>query len=368
MKTITAVTVITLLICSCIGDEDYSDSGDTLEMEPVDSSLVVCREWVEYLESSDEGLWEDSTEHILEYSYSGPFVVENEMDPVLYSPFALCSSGDTVFVTDASTRQVVALNSEGDILWKIGGQGEGPGFFAHMSTLAVSNRYVAVLDYAQARIQFFHRDGSFSHSQNFQFPQDIATIDDTTFAVASSTQPGGHIHILNSETGIVKSFGYAELEEYEEIPRMDLMRLCYGDNGRIALFNRYEGLIAIYDIETSERVFGGSRDYPLETPPPRRLSNGSMLYCPLGGNVFKGPDGTLNVIMCNYMENGTFASDPEYRDFAPVSPVDRYDWDGHYLDSYCLPDSCINFVTELPNGDCIGRDFAEGILVRMSRI
>ncbi|MCK5116665.1 MAG: hypothetical protein KAR44_08700 [Candidatus Aegiribacteria sp.] len=368
---IVAITLITFISCGCI-HEDESRITDNREEASVDSTLEVCREWVEYLESSDDGLWESDTEHCLEYRYLGPFVSDDDLEPAVYTPFALCSAGDTVFVTDSGPREIVALNSKGEVLWKIGGQGEGPGLFAHMSTLAVSNRYLAALNYALGRVDFFLRDGSYSHSINIALPQDIVTIDDTTFAVASSSQPGGDIHILNSESGITESFGEAEFREYRDIPRMDLMRLCYGDNGRLAIFNRYEGLIAIYDINTGADLFRGGRNYPATMSGPRAFSNSngesSMLHCPLGGNAFCGPEGMLNVVMCNYMEDGSFACDPEYRDFAPVSPVDRYDWDGNYLDSYCIPDSCINYVTELPDGSLVGRDFAEGILIKVERL
>ncbi|MCK5134005.1 MAG: hypothetical protein KAR40_17885 [Candidatus Sabulitectum sp.] len=67
------------------------------------------------------------------------------------------------------------------------------------------------------------------------------------------------------------------------------------------------------------------------------------------------------------MDDGSFISDPEYLDFAPVTAVDRYDWDGNYLDSYCLPDSCINFVSSLNNNKLVAMNFAEGVLCLFER-
>lgn len=372
MKAMYAMIIFVFLLISCGGEEEQTQADSYQEMHANDSILVQSREWVEYFESSDVGLWEDSLNHLLEYTITGPLVVESEIEPVLFQPFALCSYGDTVFVTDAATRKILALDSNGKILWSIGGQGEGPGLFVHMSTIAVSECYVAALNYALARIDFFNRDGSFSHSLSFQLPQDIVCIDDTTFAVASSQNPGGQIHIVNPATGVLKSFGSAEFDKYADILRMDLMRLCYGGNGRIALFNRYEGLLAIYDIETEERIFGGSRSYPATPTAPISYigedGRDHMVFFPIGGNAFLGPEGMLNVIICNYMDDGSFISDPEYLDFAPITCVDRYDWDGNYLDSYCLPDSCINFVTRLPNGDIVGCNFESCVLERLSRL
>jgi len=371
MKTIFATLVLVVLL-TCCGGEGPKQGDFGQEMHTDDSILAESREWVDYFESSDVGLWEDDTSHELDYAVAGPFVVESDIEPVLFHPFALRSSGDSVFITDAATLKIVALDSNGELLWSVGGQGEGPGLFAHMSTLAVSQSYIAALNYALARVDFFNRDGSFSHSLTIEMPQDIVCIDDTTFAVASSHYSGGDIHILDSSTGILKSFGNAELENYTGIPRMDLMRLCYNGNGRIAVFNRYEGLLAIYDIETGEKIFGGSRAYPANPTLPHCFTGEDgqdhMVFFPIGGNAFLGPEGMLNVIICNYMNDGSFISDPEYLDFAPVTCVDRYDWDGNYLDSYCFPDSCINFVTGLPNGDVIGWNFESGLLERMTRL
>lgn len=80
--------------------------------------------WVEYAESSDEGLWEERTDRL-------PFAPSDSlgggMDPHFYDPCSFCAAGDTLFVADQSTRQVVAVRAGGEVLWPVGGQGEGPG-------------------------------------------------------------------------------------------------------------------------------------------------------------------------------------------------------------------------------------------------
>ncbi len=363
------------LISACgqeadIYDETVSSDSSTVEMNGPDQTTIA--EWKEYLESSDDGLWEDMKEHSLEYRYLGYFCEEQDLEPEIYSPFAVCSFADTIYVTDASTKQVVALDSEGSVLWKAGSPGEGPGHFGQMTTLAASRRYVAVLNRSLRRIEFFNRDGSFSHNIQFAEPQDITALDDTTFLVASSFEPGGDIHIVDSDSGIVRSFGEVAINLYEGLFRVDLMRICAGGNDRVALFNRYEGLLAIYDIDSEECIYRGNREYPATPSPPRAFTTESgeerMVMFPIGGNAFRGPEGMLNVVVCNYMDDGSFISDPDYLDFAPITAVDRYDWDGNYLDSYCLPDSSINYVTLLPDGGLVARNFAEGILCKMERI
>ncbi len=364
-----AFTLIAIIVFTiACGGEGIADtaSGNVEVVSDGGISSAVINEWTEFLQSSDSGLWENNSEHINSYRNLGNLYDEEGLDIPVYSPFAVSCYADTIFVTDAGTKQIVAMDSEGSVLWKAGGEGEGPGEFGLMTTLAVSGKYVAALNIHLGRIELFHRDGSFSHSLQMSRPQDIVALDDTTFVVASTEEPGGDIHIVNTDRGIERSFGQANVDQYDGILRPDLMRLCAGGNGRIAIFNRYEGLLTIYDIETEECLYRGSREYP-STPTPPTLFTGSdgethTVFFPIGGNAFTGSKGMLNVIVCNYMDDGSFISDPEYLDFAPITAVDRYDWDGNYLDSYCLPDSCINFVSRLGNSKLVAINFAEGVL------
>ncbi|MCD4707625.1 MAG: hypothetical protein K8S62_07780 [Candidatus Sabulitectum sp.] len=324
------------------GDSTSSDEG-------------ITSEWREYLQSSDDGLWEDIEEHFISYNPGGYFTDPEAMAPMVYKPYSICTAGDTVFVADAGTQEIVALTNEGELIWKVGGAGEGPGNFSLVTTLAVSDRYVAALNINLGRIDFFYRDGSFSHCLNFTGAQDIAAIDDTTFVVGSTLEPGGDLHILNSEEGIIRSFGEAEMIHLRNVPRIDLLRICPGENNRIAVFNRYEGLLAIYDIETEECIYRGSRVYP-SSPEDR------VRQYPIGGNAFLGREGMINILFPNYMDDGSFLSDPDYVDFAQVTAVDRYDWDGNYLDSYCLPDSSLNYAVLLSDGRLVVRSFSEETL------
>ncbi|MCK5133126.1 MAG: hypothetical protein KAR40_13350 [Candidatus Sabulitectum sp.] len=374
MKSIT-ITIIALVFFSiACGEKENANIDSAHENAEVSDngvSITIIDEWTEYLQSSDDGLWEDSTEHTLSYRYLGHLYDEEDLDIPVYSPFALCCYSDTIFITDVATKQIVAMDDEGSVLWKAGGAGEGPGEFSMMTTLAVSGKYVAALNTHLGRVELFHRDGSFAHSIQVTRSQDIVALDDTTFIVASTEEQGGDLHIVNVNRGIERSFGQVNVDHYDGILRPDLMRLCIGGHGRIAIFNRYEGLLTIYDIETEECLYSGSREYPstINPPTPFTGSDGEThtVFFPIGGNAFLGPEGMLNVIVCNYMDDGSFISDPEYLDFAPVSAVDRYDWDGNYLDSYCLPDSSINFVSSLNNNRLVARNFAEGVLCLFER-
>jgi len=229
MKSIT-ITIIALVFFSiaCGGKENANIDSDHENAEVSDNevNITIIDEWTEYLQSSDNGLWEDSTEHTLSYRYLGHLYDEEDLDIPVYSPFAVCCYSDTIFVTDAATKQIIAMDDEGSVLWKAGGEGEGPGEFSTMTTLAVSGKYVAVLNIHLGRIELFNRDGSFSHSIQVTRSQDIVALDDTTFIVASTEECGGDLHIINANGEIERSFGQANLDHYDGILRLDLKRLC----------------------------------------------------------------------------------------------------------------------------------------------
>lgn len=369
MRIAYGMCLILLLIACGGGEGEYSenevDSGENVSTV-ISSDPVEMSEWTEYLQSSDTGLWEDDPEHIKVISSVNPMY--GDLDEIqVYSPFAVCCYSDTIFVTDASTCEILALREDGSVVWRAGGEGEGPGEFSMITTLAASSRYIAASNIHLGRIELFSRDGSYEKSIQFERAQDIVFLDDSTFIVGSTEEQGGDFHIVDATLGIVESFGEVNVDDYDEVLRPDLIRLCLNTDGRrIAAFNRYEGLLAIYDLPSRECIYRGSREYPAApTPPVEHITDtgeSRLIYFPIGGNVFLGSEGMLNVVVCNYMEDGSFLSDPEYLDFAPITAIDRYDWDGNYLDSYCLPDSCLNYVTLLSDDRMVAKSFAEGTL------
>lgn len=362
----TIISIFVFMIAISCSEEQR----DTPETDISDALSIVSEagmsEWIEYLQSSDTGLWEDSESRSPFYVSLGFLTDPESIDPYVYNPYDFCISGDTVFITDYSTQQIVALNSSGDLLWKAGGEGEGPGEFPRISTIAVSSEFVAASNYYVNRIEFFHRDGSYAMSLTFSGAQGMVFQDDSTLIVTSTLENGGEIHRVHPVSGIIDSFGEVETHDYDEVQRMDLIRVCTNGDNRLALYNRYEGLIAIYDLETKSCVFRGQRQLPATPTPPQNFTdsngNSTRLFLPIGGNAFLGPDGMLNVVITGFMEDGSFLSDPENIDFAEYSSIDRYDWEGNYLDSYCLPDSCISHAGILSGDRLVARDFSEGVL------
>lgn len=364
MKICVLTISILSMVFGCGSDENSAPLAEQHQSEGCMSSEMLL-EWKMYLESTDDGLWEGDSHKSVVYNSTAQYCDTSGQVLEVFRPSSFCEYDDNVYIADAATFQIIACDSNGSVLWRTGGRGEGPGHFTMMTSIAAVNNYIFALNPGLSRIEVFHREtGEYSHSFPFIAAEDIIALNDSTIAVGSRMGTGGDICVLDVEGDILKEFGETETVDYYSIPRSDLMRLCADDSGRICIYNRYEGLLAIYDIESEACLFRGSRTYPATPEPPREMINEDgekrLVFFPIGGNAYTGPHGAINIIICNIMQDGTFISDPTYLDYAPITAVDRYDWEGNYLDSYCLPDSCINRVLYLPDGRIIARNYVEG--------
>ncbi|PIE53637.1 hypothetical protein CSA37_00280 [Candidatus Fermentibacteria bacterium] len=358
-----AVIISMMILISCQESADRSQDAP----RPFEASHYDQEYWISYFESSDNGLWENDTLKHITYKREGHLSTSSGEEVSVFRPYSMCVYDGNIYITDAGVYQIVALDEGYSELWRAGDQGEGPGHFTMMTSLAATKDFVLALNSGLSRVEVFDREtGDYSHSFQFMGAEDIITIDDSTVAIGSRMNSDGDIHIVDVHGDILQSFGVTETLEYHNIPRSDLMRLAYDSNGRICIFNRYEGRLAIYDIDSEECIYRGSRSYPSEPRGPLSLisENGEerQVYFPIGGNVFLGYENTINVVLCNVMQDRSFISDPEYLDYAPVTLIDRYNWEGSYLDTYCLPDSCISHVTMLSEDMMIGRNYAEGAI------
>ena len=128
MKFIGVTLVLVILLSGGCGKQEYYNSE--ANNENTDGSLntsidsAVIADWTSYMQSSDNGLWEDQPEYANMYDFRGHLYDEESLEIPVYSPFAVCCYSDTIFVTDASTKEVVALDTNGTVLWKAGGEGE----------------------------------------------------------------------------------------------------------------------------------------------------------------------------------------------------------------------------------------------------
>jgi hypothetical protein len=342
---IVAVSLFVLTSCSSQQETPVATYG---------ASQDTITKWVEYAESSSEGLWEDLPEHDILVEHVRTFGGEEDLVPPFYTADFIDVSGDTLFVADECSQTLVCMGLDGNVFWTIGGPGEGPGYFSGIGRLSISDSCVAVCNNGLNAVDIFTREGGFLQRLSIAAPQDVFFIADSLIAVLSKAQPGGNVTLLDTRTGtIVSSFGDGDWTICPDNRAVRDLLGVFIPPSTIAYTSQFEYQLVIYNMITEQRIFIGSRILPAEPHPPSQQvdANGNLIggaLFPIVGNMFIGPEGTIDVSICGYMFNGEFLGPHNVTDYAPVTIIDRYAIDGYYLDSYAIPDSVLSGIKYEP--------------------
>jgi hypothetical protein len=129
----------------------------------------------------------------------------NNYDYFMIESFAI--DGETIFLTDGRSGTLLAYTMDGELLWKTGGQGEGPGLFCGVGEVAASGDTVAVCNHGVGRVDFFNsQTGDWLSSVPVLWPFDLAFLPDGNIVVASMLE-ANLISILTPEGEVYSSCG-----------------------------------------------------------------------------------------------------------------------------------------------------------------
>ncbi len=304
------------------------------------------------MESSDDGLWEDSVRYTLHIEKIHTFGGEDNPFPPFYDPLFVELIGDTLLISDQATQTLVCMDSTGTVLWKFGERGEGPGYFAGIGQIDVCGDTIAVINNGMSAIELVRRDGTFIERLSLpERPQDISFIDSKTLLVYSKPIPGGDVHYFDIESdSILFSFGDAE---WTNCPTNSAIREIWGIyiEPNIAIYqSHFEKKLVFASISSQSSYYTSIRNLPFDialgdssfSELTRMMS---FVDYPLYNSVFIGPHGTINLQFRNLMSNGEMVNSGNFMNYCAVTVIDRFTMDGVYLDSYCLPDSPLNGVS-----------------------
>ncbi len=330
-------------------------------------SLDTLSKWKLYAESSDEGLWEGESNHYILLNRVITLGGEEDLTPPFYTALNLYAKGDTILLADKATQELVCMNPEGEVFWKAGEQGEGPGHFHGIGSIASGSNWIAVANTGLNRIDFFTHSGEFITTESIDNPEDLIALSDTTFVVLSGDHQTGILHIFHADSGLTRSFGQIEPDSSMTMGFhfRDNLRGVFIPPDIIAVISRYEHRLYIFNLHTEEPVFAGVRDLPCNPAPPYRNYNEetghlTTIMFPSISGVFKGPEGMINIVVDEYMSDGSLLHSNRHNNYAPVTVIDRYDLTGAYLDSYCFPDSGIYNARILKDGRFLGAQQGTG--------
>ncbi|PIE51082.1 hypothetical protein CSA37_01250 [Candidatus Fermentibacteria bacterium] len=312
------------------------------------------------MESSSDGLWEDSSQYNLNITRLHHFGGEDDPNPQFYYPVFVKVEGDTIFVTDAALQSLICIDSTGSVLWTFGEAGEGPGHFAGIGQVDVCGDYIAVVNNGLSAIELLHRDGTYVRRLSIDRPQDVSFVDSTHILVFSKIHDGGDVHCLDINTdSILFSFG---CEEWEQWPNSGSVYEIYGlylEPATVVYLSHFEMKMFFADFENSHCFSTEIRELPFSiTEHGHSYDEDSNMRFdiayPLYRSMSIGPHGEINTIFTNLMSNGEMYGPGNNSDYPPVTVIDRFDVNGNYLDSYCLPDSSICIIDYNGNGYMVG--------------
>ncbi len=96
----------------------------------------------------------------------------------------------------------------------------------------------------------------------------------------------------------------------------------------------YSDRIEIYDLRKESMTAAFARDLPFEFSGPEN-DGGIISLTPVILDVYTGPKGMINVLYRPFGEDKCVEFAIE--NLADISVIDRYNYDGEYLDSYIMP-------------------------------
>lgn len=323
----------------------------------------VCNE----LMSSDNALWEDSIHRKLFIGDGESVLPLNDAlaeNMVFVKTFSM--HDDQILIYDAYQHQIAMLSLSGDMDWVYGNQGEGPEHYSG-SIEGVLNRHgLTIRDSSLSKLDLVGLDGQLRTSLVISGVQTgIALSDGRLCAISSWDSANGIVSIYGAAGEITASFG--DDQEMYEMPSMPYYRFCaLNESEDLIAFASYKHTyICIADI--SQKTVGFfSRDYPFRNPTFDEVATetgtaGIRVY-PNINSVFVGPDGMINIQILIPNLDGEFASalvnyDRDY------TVVDRFNWNGQYLDTYLIPMPRIGSLT-YSEGFFYARSYDDDLIYR----
>jgi hypothetical protein len=322
------------------------------------SSTDTLIEWQNYLQSSAQGIWEDSSQHDIQTTRLHSFGGEEDLNPIFFDPIFIDVSGDTIVVADRANDTVVCFDSTGALLWKYGGAGEGPGFLLGIGSLNIGDSLISVINSGFGYVDLITRDGCFSRRlTSVNAPQNAVFLNNDVIAVFSKQHPGGDVHLVRIESdSITSSFGNGNWEsQYASFRSIWDIWATFIGSEYLVYVSQYENKLIVCNTFDGTSSCYSARNLPYTLTVTNNTVDHETRsiyssYYPVFSAVFQGPQGEICVVLNNIMSDGRMSGSTDVQSQAPVTCVDRYSPSGEYLASFCFPDSGIGKVATNGNG------------------
>ncbi|MCK5036238.1 MAG: hypothetical protein KAS73_10125 [Candidatus Sabulitectum sp.] len=315
--------------------------GSDSAVEPIDSAVVdsvdyrchpdTLEKWSEWAMRTDEGLWEDEADNSVNLELICTYGGESMMNPPFFKVNSMHLSGDTLFITDQAQEALICMDLEGTVLWQYGEAGEGPGHFTYMGPSDSGSDWIAVCNAFGGRVEILNRSGELQTIISINNPLDVIALSDTSLAILSKAESGGNLHIYNLPDSKLYSFGRPSWTHRGTRSNRDLSGLLLGDY--LVVTSKFCNQLFFFDLANRTISYDFARMYPTSY----QTTHDGMAW-PVMGTPFLGPDSTLCVNLPTFNSNAEFRfNSTPFEEYSPVTIIDRYDLQGNYLDSFCIP-------------------------------
>ncbi|MFC2167964.1 6-bladed beta-propeller [Acidobacteriota bacterium] len=156
-----------------------------------------------------------------------------------------------IFVTDSLDYSLKKFSSDGNLLKKRGGRGQGPGEFMAPRLLDASKNYLYVTDHLVSGIQVFDQDLQFVRRIPIQFPiTDLCVLEDDNIAVAPLMVNRPSRICFYNDTG--KIYRVLIIGQDSEGLIMDQFSFVIDDHSNVYVVYTFQDKIEKYDAEGSQ--------------------------------------------------------------------------------------------------------------------
>lgn len=356
MKHFAELIVLTLLTASIVPGCGDNPPEETSAAETAEEIVVMpdsVKIWIDWAEQSGEGLWEDDSHRFI---LSESVVYGGQEMPPFFNVEGFCFKGDTMFVSDPADQSLAAVSvTTGELFWKAGEQGGGPGCFNGICEIASGASRIAVCDMRNSRVSLLSFSGEFLIDIPVQCPFDVMWHGDTLFVLSlAESKP---LNMYNIDGDFLGSCGELpeELDYLAYINRH--LHGVVSPEGGVLVVSRFKGGIWKIDPQTGLTELFAETVFPQGEMVNDLQSGGFMI---LSRDIFAGPAGMVNVILPVFNEDGGMLSDGG--EIENKSAVNRYNWEGEYLDSWVI-DGTVGIVL-MHNGQLFTADrYADGVVI-----
>jgi len=304
-----------------------------------DEMLNVLIEWRIWLEASSPP--EQNTDLPL-YIPADTILSPESCELEYYMIECFVTDEDNIYLSDGCSQNLLAFTKEGDLLWKIGGDGEGPGLFTGIGEIAIKGDTIAVCNHGVGRVDFFSStSGDWLSSISVLWPYDLCFLPNENLVVLSLLEHN-MINIVSPEGEVISRFGNWQA------PGQDILNSMFctaNRNLRLTLIN--DSILAVnayyfnwgqtYNLNSSKLLASFRRDLPYEEK-PIEIDNGAVFGKIYTNDIASYQEyiAVLNRPIESNWDLPERYDDIPYREIT-FSMIDMYQIPGKYVGSIAVP-------------------------------